>query len=462
MKPNPSSSLLSLPLQYFKSVGSPRSCGLSTISYTYLLPSDQSLPQHRAGFSRVTNLLSFCSLHSYSWLHQQVIMIKEPWKYTSFTCTAFVPYGPTTWIVMDWDRRRVIAVFTDEYQFDGAVALAHFRRHINILPPDVYKIHVSLNGDLLKVSTDPKDDEWVCLHRPKIEELQLQTPLGIETIVRTELHELSRMAPQLDLVSYGKRREKKAVFKYVLLFSHFQRFWNELNILIRLSHHRNVVPIDQIVLDEVHGQIVGFASRYIPGGSLEGNPSRSFKLRWLKQLTQLVDDLNLRYGVVHHDIAARHLAIDPETDDLLLFDFSISHRIGGPGYASHVDISGMDITLVILAVYGIITGDKSFEYIPIGERNSSVVEELEEWVPSPGIVLDGPVSVYRSVLREWATRRREAKPISIYIEAPEYIDWPEFPYETIVWEQRGWGDSRIVSGNMTAYVVWCERKESQQ
>jgi hypothetical protein len=30
-------------------------------------------------------------------------------------------------------------------------------------------------------------------------------------------------------------------------------------------------------------------------------------------------------------------------------------------------------------------------------------------------------------LNEWVKKRREGRQISVYTEAPEYIDWPEFP-----------------------------------
>lgn len=63
-------------------------------------------------------------------------------------------------------------------------------------------------------------------------------------------------------------------------------------------------------------------SLYIPGGSLDENKSRVFKLNWPEQLTHVVDDLNRKYGIAHQDIAARNLVIYSETDDLLIFDFN--------------------------------------------------------------------------------------------------------------------------------------------
>ncbi|PTB38169.1 hypothetical protein M441DRAFT_95206, partial [Trichoderma asperellum CBS 433.97] len=256
-------------------------------------------------------------------------MLKEIDKYCVYESMT-IPGKPTTWHVMDWDRRRVISLVTPtDCQGDPDIPGKYFERHIDSLPLDTYKIYVSETGDL-RVSTDPKDNAWISIIRPKVEDLQLQKPLSIETVKRTELCEISRLGRGLDLVSYGTREERRVVFKYVLILQGSDRFWTELNVWIRLSHHLNIVPIDKIVLDEIHGQIVGFTTPYIPGGSLEDNPSRGFKLKWLKQLIQAVDDLNLKHGIVHDNIMARHLLIDPEMDDLLLINFNFARRIAGP------------------------------------------------------------------------------------------------------------------------------------
>lgn len=370
-------------------------------------------------------------------------MLKETDRYCFLGCVISVG-GLITWQVMDWDRRRMISLVTDAaYQEDPVQVVAHYKRHIETLPLDTYKIHLSGSGDLLQVSTDPKDDPWVIIWRPKVEDLQLQQPLGIETISRTELCEISRMAWGVDLVSYGSREEKKVVFKYALIFQDIYRFWSELNIWIRLPHHPNILPIDKIVVDEIHGQIVGFTTPYIPSGSLEDNPSRGFKLKWLLQLIRVVDHLNLKYGIIHDNIVPRHLLIDLETDNLLLINFNLSRRIAGPVRFFIFDISGQEMALVILAVYSIITGDKSFQDTHYTEKisNAAAVRTLEEWVPAPGMTLDYPTSVYRLVLEEWVRRRR-----AIHIEARECIDWPEFPYKPTVWEKDELGASYAVGG----------------
>ncbi|KAL7919935.1 hypothetical protein ACQKWADRAFT_322631 [Trichoderma austrokoningii] len=368
-------------------------------------------------------------------------MLEEIDKYCFLGCFIEVG-GPVTWQIMDWDRRRMISLVTDaEYQEDPVQVIAHFKRHIETLPLDTYKIHMSESGDLLRVSTDPKDDPWIVIWRFEVQDLQLERPLsGVETIIRTELCEVSRMAWGVDLVFDGTER---VVFKYALVPQDSHRFWTELNVWLRLSNHPNIVPVDKIVLDEIHGQVVGFTTPYIPGGSLEDSPSRGFKLKWLKQLIQVVDDLNLRYGIVHDNITPRHLLIDPATDDLLLINFNFSRRIAGPVRLFIFDISGQEMAHVILAVYSIITGDKSFQRTHETDKisNAAAVMGLEEWVSAPDMVLDHPVSAYRSVLEQWTRQRR-----AVHVEARECIDWPEFPYKQTVWERDESGASYAVGG----------------
>ncbi|PON25206.1 hypothetical protein TGAM01_v205892 [Trichoderma gamsii] len=374
-------------------------------------------------------------------------MLKDMDKYCFLGCLIEIGgRGPVVWQVMDWDRRRMISLVTDaEYQEDPVQVIAHFKRHIKTLPLDTYKIHMSERGDLLRVSTDPKDDPWIIIWRFEMEDLQLEKLLsGVETVIRIELCEISRLAWGIDLVSYGTGEEEKRVdFKYALIPQDSHRFWTELNVWMRLSHHPNIVPIDRIVLDEIRGQIVGFTTPYIPGGSLEDTPSQGVKLKWLKQLIQLVDALNLRYGVIHDNIIPRHLPVDPETDDLLLINFNFSRRIAGPVRLFIFDISGQEMARVILTVYIIITGEKRFQYTHDTKKisNAAAVMELEEWTPAPGMILDHPVSAYRSLLEEWTRQRR-----AVHVQARECIDWPEFPYKQTVWERDERGASYAVGG----------------
>lgn len=196
-----------------------------------------------------------------------------------------------------------------------------------------------------------------------------------------------------------------------------------MNVWMRLPAHPSIVPFDRLVLDELRGHVVGFTSLYIPGGTLSENKSRVFKLEWLRQLTSVVDDLDLKCGIAHQDICARNLLIDPKTNGLVLFDFNYSGQIGGIGYGEDRN----DVKGVIFTLYEIITRDTHFRDVRHSEQNPADVQGLQEWEQHPDVKLDHPVSEYRAVLNDWVDKRHTGRQISHYKEAPEYIEWPEFP-----------------------------------
>ncbi|KAI7786625.1 hypothetical protein LA080_002735 [Diaporthe eres] len=102
-----------------------------------------------------------------------------------------------------------------------------------------------------------------------------------------------------------------------------------------------------------------FTTEHIAGGTLDAideNPGdrRVFKLKWLLQLTRLVDDLNYKYGMQHQAIAPRNLLVDEATENIMLFDFNFSARIGAPlrsmgtrFFKERDDIKGVIFTLVL-------------------------------------------------------------------------------------------------------------------
>ncbi len=113
-------------------------------------------------------------------------------------------------------------------------------------------------------------------------------------------------------------KETTAVFKYLTNPDWIHSFFKELHIYMHLPPHPNRLPIDRVVLDEVRGdRVVGFTTPFVPNGDLKNNKSRPFKLKYLMQLMQVIDDLNLRCGIPHQDVAPQNLFIDPTTDNLL-------------------------------------------------------------------------------------------------------------------------------------------------
>lgn len=195
-----------------------------------------------------------------------------------------------------------------------------------------------------------------------------------------------------------------------------------MNLWIRLPKHPNIVPFHSIVVDELERRFVGFTTIYIPGGTLEENKTRLFKLKWLRQLIGVVDELNLNLGVAHQDVAPRNLLIHEATDSLMIFDFNFSARIGNPGHSE----ARNDIKGTLFTMYEIITRNDDLRSIRHEDQDVSVIEH-EDWVKHPDILLDHPVSEFRQLLKKWCERRRAGKQITTYTEAPNFLDWPPVP-----------------------------------
>jgi hypothetical protein len=142
-----------------------------------------------------------------------------------------------------------------------------------------------------------------------------------------------------------------------------------------------------------------------------------------------------------------------------LFDFNYSRQIGGLGYGGGQN----DVKGVVFALYEIITRDTDFRNVD----HPADVEWLEEWVQHPAVKLDHPVSEYRSVLDEWVKGRREGKQISVYTEAPEHLEWPDFPKppppeEELILLGDGCGNSTVAKGVTMYEIRRYERENGRQ
>ena len=135
-----------------------------------------------------------------------------------------------------------------------------------------------------------------------------------------------------------------------------------------------------------------------------------------------MDHLNLRLGVAHQDVAARNLLVDEATDNLLLFDFDYSARIGYDGcFEARNDIKGVFFTM-----FEVITGDQARRGKRHEDQDLSEVVQME-WVQHPDSRLDHPVSVFRQALDDWREQRRTGTQITEYLQAPDSLDWPPLP-----------------------------------
>ena len=102
------------------------------------------------------------------------------------------PGGPSTWHIVDADQRRLISVTADEEQDSEDIA-------IGSLGPEVYRIRISREGELLSTYTAPEDDHTRCAHYPPVSDLQY---VEVDSVQRLELEELDRLGPDVDLVAY--------------------------------------------------------------------------------------------------------------------------------------------------------------------------------------------------------------------------------------------------------------------
>jgi hypothetical protein len=340
-----------------------------------------------------------------------------------------IPGGPRDWYLTDFDQRRMITVRMDDNEEEEETAVEHLKKHIDTLGPDVTFVHLSPGGDLVSTSTSPDHDQTMCVYYPPL--ALVQPPDGdVQTIVRTELRELDRLGPNIDLVSYQTGTKpvstRKVAFKYYWHGIFIWKFWKEIDIWMRLPPHANIVPFDRLVLDELDGNVVGFTSLYIPGGTLEDSPPPIFKLKWLQQLTQVIDDLNLRHGIWHQDVAPRNLLVDTASDNIKLFDFIYSARVGyryADGSLEHEDARD-DVQAVVFTLYELITRDFHFRENTLWEKLDMAMVQDVEWVTHHHVKLDHDLAEYRALLDAWVKKRMEGNKIELYTDAPEYIDWP--------------------------------------
>lgn len=366
-------------------------------------------------------------------------------RFNSFTGEVY-PRGPTTWQTIDWDQRRYISTSVPGYvdtSSDGEDMeeniIQALAKVVDKLEDDVNLVNFSMSSDFISSSSDPADDTAsIPLYCP-IHMIPKKYRTG-HVISRKDLVELDRLSQCVDLVMYRiQPTGSRGVFKYDFHHEHARRNWQELNCWLRLSGHPNIVPFEYIVTDfeDVPGHgtdievVVGFTSTFIPGKTLADNQSRMFKLKYLEQLIEVVDDLNLKFGIVHQDIAARNILINPETDTLQLFDFSHSGRLGwkddeNSGEFSNPGSFKSDLNKVVATMYELITRDtgRVLPNFSLGGDISNITGR--KWVKHPDVSLDSDVSSYQRTLRCWLRRRnRPHNLIKHFTETQSPLEWPQ-------------------------------------
>ncbi|KAJ0116803.1 hypothetical protein J7T55_009954 [Diaporthe amygdali] len=362
------------------------------------------------------------------------------------------PRGPTTWRTIDWDQRRYISTsIPEEVDIGGGdeeveeritQALADL---VDQLDPDVNLVNFSIDGHLISTSSDSRDDSALTPLYCPVEMIPENYMRG-RVVSRDDLVEIERLSPCVDLITYRSQPGSRAVFKYQFHHEQALRNWHELNCWLRLSGHPNIVPFDCVVTDYEnvpnYGTIqvvVGFTSVFVPGMTLQDNPFRLFKLKHLEQLIEVVDYLNLKFGIVHGDIAPRNLVINPVTEVLQIFDFSCAAKLGWKGAMKDFRLfnnSGsfkIDLMGVVATVYEVITQDTQLaEQVLLGADISTIEER--KWTKHPEVRLDRDIEHYRRTLRGWLHRRNQPENlITHYTQAPRPLEWPQSWRPEVPW-----------------------------
>ncbi|TAQ84959.1 hypothetical protein B7494_g6710 [Chlorociboria aeruginascens] len=336
--------------------------------------------------------------------------------------------------VYDWDQRRAIRVATGWKEEDEDFLMEALAEHIDDLPADTVLVELGQDGTPVFHTSNVENDTAMVPFYPSIAHF----PEEIPRICRSELVEIERMGVQVDHVGYRTHSGElqHAAFKYYINDGNIAAIWHEINCVMRIPKHRHIVSFDRLVVDGVDNKdkVVGFTTPFIPGGTVQDNTSRVFKLKYLKQLFEAIDYLNLNLGIVHGDISPRNLLIDEETDDLRIFDFNWAAKLGWEGDTENNDIFGYeeernDVKYAIFTLYEIITRDTQIrDENDANDQDVSIIRDIKIWEQHADVHLDADPSEYRRVLDVWVTARAEVdKKITHYSEAPEAINWPSLP-----------------------------------
>jgi hypothetical protein len=148
---------------------------------------------------------------------------------------------------------------------------------------------------------------------------------------------------------------------------------------------------------------------------------------------QVVDDLNLKHGIIHQDIAHRNLLIDSASDSIVLIDFNGANRVGvdrtGASHNEGWQEDRDDVKGVLLFLYQYIARDPNLEeHYALHLLNEKDFIDPAKWVKHPDVELDDDVAEFYFELMAWVRGRRRARhKMKHYTEAPQPLEWPRLP-----------------------------------
>lgn len=109
----------------------------------------------------------------------EATMINPDWRFWS-PSGEISNGGPSKWYIFDTDQRRMIVVTMDDEQDEEDLAIQHLRQHVDDLGPDVFEIHVSVDGDLLSTSSRPEDGRMQAVNYPMLSSFGNLESINIE------------------------------------------------------------------------------------------------------------------------------------------------------------------------------------------------------------------------------------------------------------------------------------------
>ncbi|KAI0888825.1 uncharacterized protein GGS22DRAFT_196680 [Annulohypoxylon maeteangense] len=325
--------------------------------------------------------------------------------------------GMVTTTILLTDRRREIFVtapasFTTNEAWGKNLLFKKLYKIFRSLSPKALMLRLDADGLLEELSSDPAEFESLRERSPIQTLADIPKPLLSDTpfstwptLQRTELIELDRFTCNVDLVKLAGQTEASLVAKYIFDDNGMMFIWHEINMLMALQPHPSILPLDRIILGD-KGHIIGITTRYIRGGTISSKKDRVVKLKWLKQLTEVLDFLHLDQGVIHGDLKLDNILIDEESDRLLLCDFERSRK----ALPHRMD---EELSNAVWVLYSLITQDYDAIMTQFWETwaqgrvdlDSEVIERLPAWPLKAK--LDCDLKEFKEHLGEWLNKRRE-------------------------------------------------------